>query len=195
MQRLCGLARTVAISIRFISPPERVASASRSMYSWAQRPTLLKRPQHSFSLRLLPAARFKRRRTVIPLKRGGCWNAKPIPACARSLIERPVISSPFKMILPAVDSLIPMSSLASVDLPPPFGPVMTSISPSATWKLMSERISDWRPSSWTSKDKCSISNILSLPYIVLITTSNITITLMAFFHKYFSLKTINYQNE
>ena len=28
---------------------------------------------------------------------------------------------------------------------------------------------------------------------VLITTSNITITLMAFFHKYFSLKTINYQ--
>ena len=77
----------------------------------------------------------------MPLKRGGCWKANPMPAWARSLMERSVMSSPFKIILPEVASLIPMSSLASVDLPPPFGPVMTSISPSATLKLMSERIS------------------------------------------------------
>ena len=55
----------------------------------------------------------------------------------------------------------------SVDFPPPFGPVITSISPSSTVKLTSDKISDCRPSSKTSYDKCSTCNTAkSLPFLL-----------------------------
>lgn len=43
-----------------------------------------------------------------------------------------VISSPSSIIFPLSGVWIPISVLASVDFPPPFGPVITSISPSST---------------------------------------------------------------
>ena len=137
---LWSFASTVAISTLFFSPPERVASTSRSRYSFAQRPTLLNSLQLTGSGSSFPAARFSSLRTVIPLKEAGCWKAKPIPALARSSMLRAVISSPSSRMVPDVSLIIPIKSLAMVDFPPPFGPVITSISPSFTVKLISVTI-------------------------------------------------------
>ena len=48
-----------------------------------------------------------------------------MPFLARSEMDRFVMSSPSNRIWPPVGCSTPMMSLASVDLPPPFGPVMT----------------------------------------------------------------------
>ena len=50
---------TVAISMRLISPPERVALTSRSMYSRAHRPTWLSTSQSLASESVSPAASSK----------------------------------------------------------------------------------------------------------------------------------------
>ena len=48
-----------------------------------------------------------------------------MPSFARSVMERRVMSVPSNTIWPLVGVSTPMISFASVDLPPPFGPVMT----------------------------------------------------------------------
>ena len=47
-------------------------SANETIYSIAQSPTLLNNLQASSKDNVLPDARFNKRCTVIPLKRGGC---------------------------------------------------------------------------------------------------------------------------
>ena len=64
-----------------------------------------------------------------------------MPRRARSVMERAVMSSPSKKICPAVGVISPMMSLASVVLPPPFGPVTTRNRPSATSRLTFFRMS------------------------------------------------------
>ena len=169
MQSLCGLASTDAISSRFISPPERVASISLLKYSFAHKPTRLNRLQQVSSESFSPAAKFKNRSTVIPLKRGGCWNANPIPAFARSAIGNSVISCLSSKICPPSGFSIPIRSFAIVDLPPPLGPVITSISPSGTAKLISSIIlfstplsNGWKTRFLTSSITASVFSILLL---------------------------------
>ena len=72
MHSLWGFASTVAISIRFNSPPESVASTSLSKYSLAHSPTPFKISQHLFSGISYPAARESSLFTVMPLNLGGC---------------------------------------------------------------------------------------------------------------------------
>ncbi len=48
-----------------------------------------------------------------------------MPSFARSVMDSWVMSSPSNRIWPLVGTSTPMMSLASVDLPPPLGPVMT----------------------------------------------------------------------
>ena len=48
-----------------------------------------------------------------------------MPSFARSAMESSVMSAPSKTMLPLVGRSMPMISLASVDLPPPLGPVIT----------------------------------------------------------------------
>lgn len=72
------------------------------------------------------AARRMRSSTCTPLNRTGCWNAKLIPIFARSVMLMSVMSLSSKKIWPAVGFMIPAMSFASVDLPPPLGPVITT---------------------------------------------------------------------
>lgn len=91
-----------------------------------------------------------------------------MPFLARSEMDRSVMSSPSSRIWPLVARSTPMMSLASVDLPPPFGPVITVKRPSG---MVSDRSSMMRfvsfdPSaSGTSKVRFLSSSITAaLPY-------------------------------
>ena len=83
-----------------------------------------------------------------------------MPRLARSVTDRPVISSPSRSILPEVGVTIPAIILASVDLPPPFGPVITT-KLSSIFKLMFLIISFSPPSESALKEMFSSSNIAS----------------------------------
>ena len=115
----------MAISILLSSPPERLAFTSLLTYSLAHRPTA-ERYSHTPAtvIFLSPEASIIRSLTVSPLNLTGCWNAKLIPALALSVIDIRVISCPSSRILPDVGLIIPAISFASVDLPPPLGPVI-----------------------------------------------------------------------
>ena len=95
--------------------------------------------QASFVESFLPEAMLMRSKTVMPLKRTGCWKAKLMPRRARSVMDMWVMSSPSSRIWPEVGCSIPAMSLAMVDLPLPFGPVMTTMR-SSTVRLTSLRI-------------------------------------------------------
>ena len=82
-----------------------------------------------------PAARLIRSLTVTPLNLTGCWKAKLMPNFALSVIDKEVISSPLNKICPSDGVSIPAIILARVDLPPPFGPVITINLPSSIVRL------------------------------------------------------------
>ena len=83
-----------------------------------------------------------------------------MPFRARSVMPRPVMSSPSRMMRPWVGTRIPAMTLARVDLPPPLGPVMAT-KRSLMVRLMSRRISLFSPSCSTPKLMCCNSNIAS----------------------------------
>src|SRR5690349_3516208 len=80
--------------------------------------------------------------TVTPGIATGYWKAMKRPARARSSGSASVISSPSKRIWPSVTSRPgwPMITLASVDLPDPFGPIIAWISPERTRRSTPLRI-------------------------------------------------------
>ena len=152
-------ASTVAISMRLISPPERVASTSRFRYSRPHSPTRLSISQSLSVESFPPEASSSRRRTVKPLKRTGCWKAKLTPCRARSVTFKGVMSSPSKRIFPLSGVSIPAMILAKVVLPPPLGPVITVSFPSGMERLTSRRT--WLPSG-AVQEMCCSSNIARL---------------------------------
>src|SRR3712207_6668217 len=80
--------------------------------------------------------------TVTPGTATGYWKAMNRPARARSSGSASVMSSPSKRTRPSVISRFgwPMITLASVDLPEPFGPISAWNSPSRTWRSTPLRI-------------------------------------------------------
>ena len=72
--------------------------------------------------------------TVTPGTATGYWKAMNRPMRARSSVAASVMFSPPQMISPSVTSRLgwPMITLASVDLPEPFGPISAWISPPPT---------------------------------------------------------------
>src|SRR4051812_17235656 len=80
--------------------------------------------------------------TVTPGTATGYWKAMNRPARARSSGSASVMSSPSKRICPSVTSRPgwPMTALARVDLPEPFGPMRAWISPERTWRSTPLRI-------------------------------------------------------
>src|SRR3712207_1475349 len=80
--------------------------------------------------------------TVTPGMATGYWKAMNRPARARSSGSASVMSSPSKRIRPSVTSRLgwPMTALASVDLPEPFGPIRAWNSPERTWRSTPLRI-------------------------------------------------------
>ena len=60
------------------------------------------------------------------------WGTKPIPALTLSWVVKPDISSPSNNILPSRMFNIPKIAFMAVDLPAPFGPTITAISPLST---------------------------------------------------------------
>src|SRR4051794_37316601 len=72
----------------------------------------------------------------------GYWKAMNRQARARSSGSASVMSSPSNRIWPSVTSRPgwPMTALASVDLPDPFGPIIAWISPERTWRSTPLRI-------------------------------------------------------
>ena len=81
--------------------------------------------------------------TVTPGTATGYWKAMKRPIRARSSGSASVMSSPLKQIVPSVTSRFgwPMITLASVDLPDPFGPISAWISPFETSRSRPLRIS------------------------------------------------------
>src|SRR3954462_4380181 len=73
----------------------------------------------------------------------GYWNARNIPAFARTSGDQSVMSSPWKKTLPLVTSYSGEANtvLASVLLPEPFGPMMACASPALTVNDSPRRIS------------------------------------------------------
>ncbi|MCY1276801.1 hypothetical protein D9M68_543490 [compost metagenome] len=68
------------------------------------------------------------------------WNTMPISlrrTSSSSLSDRPVISRPFRWMLPEVGSIRRLNSRTMVDLPEPDSPMITKISPRLTEKLAS----------------------------------------------------------
>ena len=63
-----------------------------------------------------------------------------MPSFARSVTPRSVMSWPSNQMLPEVGLIMPATSFARVDLPPPLGPVMAT-KRSLTWRLTSVRMS------------------------------------------------------
>ena len=64
----------------------------------------------------------------------GAWKLRKRPACERLSVDRSVISCPLNVILPPVTvySGSPITTWPSVDLPAPFGPISTWVSPAPT---------------------------------------------------------------
>ena len=88
-----------------------------------------------------------------------------MPFLARSEMDRSVMSSPSSRIWPLVARSTPMMSLASVDLPPPLGPVMTVKRPSGMVRDKSSmmRFVSFDPSaSGTSKVRFFSSSMMRL---------------------------------
>ena len=85
-----------------------------------------------------------------------------MPSRARSVMDRAVMSWPLKRIAPEEGLSMPMISRASVDLPPPLGPVMTTSRPAGTVRLTSRRISWVASFSGTSKEMCCSSSMFVL---------------------------------
>ena len=67
----------------------------------------------------------------------GSENVQLTPRRARSVTSRFVMSSPFNTICPAFGISMPAISRASVVLPLPLGPVMTTSLPSPTFRFTS----------------------------------------------------------
>src|SRR5262245_41165131 len=65
------------------------------------------------------------------------WKVRPTPMRQTSKVLRPSIGSPASRAEPASAESTPFSTLKSVVLPAPFGPMIPTISPSATAKLTS----------------------------------------------------------
>ena len=86
------LAASIAISILFNSPPDNPLFTSLFKYSCAHSPTSAKMSQASQTFILFPADISIKSFTVNPLNLTGCWNAKPIPNFALSVIDKFVIS-------------------------------------------------------------------------------------------------------
>ena len=80
--------------------------------------------------------------TVMPGIEIGFWKDIKIPAFARSFTASSVISLPSKTIEPlsTVYVVLPIIALASVDLPAPFVPITTWISPLLIVKLIPFKI-------------------------------------------------------
>src|SRR5699024_5984689 len=70
-------------------------------------------------------------------------------------------------ICPASAFSIPISTLARVDFPPPLGPVMTSISPFSTVKLISFTMLLSTPFSFTLKVRFFTSSIFLISFLLL----------------------------
>lgn len=98
--------------------------------------------------------------TVNPLNLTGCWNAKLTPLFALSVIDKSVISSPSRIIFPDVGFSIPAIIFASVDLPPPLGPVIAT-KRSSIFKLIFFKISFSFESCLTLKHISFNSSIFS----------------------------------
>ena len=92
----------------------------------------------------------------------GYWNARNIPALARTSVGHSVTSSPWKKIRPPVTAYSgePSSVLASVLLPEPFGPMIAWTSPAFTVSETPRRMSVPTPSGGSAgrADRSSIRN-------------------------------------
>ena len=66
------------------------------------------------------------------------WNVRPMPRRQSALGRRPVTTSPRNLTSPLSGTRKPFSTLKSVVLPAPFGPMTPRISRSRTSKLTSE---------------------------------------------------------
>src|SRR3954451_15690932 len=133
------------ISIRFFSPPEnpsfkyRLENSRGTCVSSIAASTVLRKSlsEIAASPRASRWAFITMRRylaTVTPGIATGYWNAMNRPARARSSGSASVMSSPSNRIWPSVTSRLgwPMTALASVDLPDPFGPISAWNSPERT---------------------------------------------------------------
>src|SRR4051794_8466347 len=103
--------------------------------------------------------------TVTPGIATGYWKAMNRPARARSSGSASVMSSPRKRICPSVTSRVgwPMITLASVDLPEPFGPMRAWISPLLTVRSRPLRI--FLSPAWTCRLRISRSAMCSGPEV------------------------------
>src|SRR4029079_19593658 len=103
--------------------------------------------------------------TVTPGIATGYWKAMNRPARARSSGSASVMSSPRKRIWPSVTSRLgwPMITLASVDLPDPFGPMRAWISPLLTVRSRPLRI--FLSPAWTCRLRISRSAMCSGPEV------------------------------
>src|SRR4029077_19631932 len=70
--------------------------------------------------------------TVAPGRMFVIWYERAIAFCEMRCGGGPAMSSPSKMIRPAVGRSTPVTQLKNVDLPAPFGPMMARISPGCT---------------------------------------------------------------
>jgi hypothetical protein len=77
-----------------------------------------------------PISRFSS--TVIVTKTLAVWGTKPMPAVTRSWGVRPVMSWPSSTMRPSRSGSMPKIAFIAVDLPAPFGPTITAISPFST---------------------------------------------------------------
>src|SRR3954465_10544833 len=164
------------ISMRFFSPPrkpswgERLARSRGTFVSSIAASTVLRKSlsEISFSPCASRWAFMTIRRyfvTVTPGIATGYWNAMNRPARARSSGSASVMSSPRKRIWPSVTSSVgwPMITLASVDLPEPFGPMRAWISPLLTVRSRPLRI--FLSPAWTCRLRISRSAMCSGPEV------------------------------
>ena len=104
----------------------------------ACRPGVLGQPREAQQLEQIVGAtaglprRLRRRRVLRPRRSPApvssrnerlCWNVRASPARARRCALQPVTRRPASSTLPAVGKSKPESTLTSVDLPAPFGPI------------------------------------------------------------------------
>jgi hypothetical protein len=69
--------------------------------------------------------------TVRPPSSREIWNVRTSPARARRSGRKPRMLAPSNRTSPASGSIAPASTLKSVDLPAPFGPMMPVMLPAA----------------------------------------------------------------
>src|SRR5712692_791489 len=81
--------------------------------------------------------------TVAPGRMFVIWYERAIAFCEIRCGGSPAMSSPAKMIRPAVGRSTPVTQLKNVDLPAPFGPMMARISPG--WTAMETLLSAVSP--------------------------------------------------